>query len=174
MPDAVVIREADEEHGSREIKMESKSLLEWESLIQVKIAQNIPQDMGGALTNFAVGTKSKAFSRQTGRETLLDFEDPIGEEDKIKQEELDDVLHQGTIQFLQQKLLAGIQQAGALNPQELLDQSAVSTPDIQEVLAQSFDEDGDAETGTLIRGAMNSARAPRGQRQQAEGRELAR
>jgi hypothetical protein len=174
IPDAVIIREADDEHGSREITMEPKHLLDWESLIQVKIAQNIPQDMGGALTNFAVGTKSKAFSRQTGRETLLDFEDPLGEEDKIKQEELDDVLHQGTIQFLQQKLLAGIQQQGALNPQELLDQSAASTPDIQEVLAQSFDEDGDAETGALIRGAMNRARVPRGQRQQAEGRELAR
>lgn len=173
MGDAVVIREATE-HGSREIEMKPKQLLDWEPLIQVKIAQNIPQDTGAALTNFAVGTRSKAFSRQTGRETMLNFEDPLGEEDKIKQEELDDVLQQGTIQFLQQRLLAGLQQQGAMSPEQLAEAAAGQPTEAQEVLASSFEDEGDAEMGALIRGKMNTARTSRGQRQQTAGKELAR
>ncbi len=170
MPDAVTIREADAEHGSREIKMESKALLDWEPLITVEISQNIPIDEGANIVNYATAVKSGALSKQSGRERYLGHEDPLGEEDKIKQEQLDDVLHEGSIQWLQQRLLAGIQQQGALNPQELLDQSNASTPDIQEVLAQSFDDDGDAETGALIRGNMNKNRTARSPNPQAVAR----
>jgi hypothetical protein len=172
IPDAVTVRFADSEHGSREISIEPKPLLDWEPLISVEISQNIPVDEGANVTNYAVATRSGALSKQSARERYLGHEDPLGEEDKVKQEKLDDVLHEGTVQWLQQRLLAGIQQVGAMNPQELIDQSAASTPDIQEVLAQSFDEEGDAETGTLIRGQMNRTRTSRGQRQQTEGREL--
>lgn len=171
-PDAVTVRFADDKHKSREIDIEPKQLLDWEPLIQVEIAQNIPQDTGAALTNFAVGTKSKAFSRQTGRETLLHYEDPLGEEDKIKQEELDDVLHQGTIQFLQQRLLVGIQQVNAMTSEQVAEAASGQPPEAQEILAQSFDEEGDAEMGQLIRSKMLGARANRGQRQQTEGKEL--
>ncbi len=170
MPDAVTIRFADPEHGSKEISIGPKPLLDWEPLIHVTISQNIPIDEGANVTNYSVAIKSGALSKQSGRERYYSHEDPLGEEDKIKQEQFDDVLHQGAIQFLQQKLLAGIQQVGALNPQELLDQSAASTPDIQEVLAQSFDGEGDAEIGNLIRGATNKTRTSRSPNQQAVAR----
>ena len=170
MPDAVTVRDADPERGSREISIDPKPLLDWEPLISVSISQNIPIDEGANIVNYATAVKSGALSKQSGRERYLGHEDPLGEEDKIKQEQLDDVLHEGAIQFLQQKLLAGIQQVGALNPQELLDQTEASTPDIQEVLAQSFDDEGDAETGALIRGNMNKNRTGRSPNQQAVAR----
>ena len=173
VPDAVTIREATEQ-GSREISMEPKPLLDWEPLIAVTISQNIPIDEGANVTNYAVATRSGALSKQSARERYLGHEDPLGEEDKVKQEQLDDVLHEGTIQWLQQRLLAGIQQVGALSPEMVTQAAQGQTPDIQEVLAQSFDEEGDAETGTLIRGQMNRTRTARGQRQQTEGKDLAR
>ena len=169
VPDVVTVRERTE-NGSREIDMTTEFLLDTEPLISVAISQNIPIDEGANVVNYATAVKSGALSKQSGRERYFGHEDPLGEEDKIKQEQLDDVLHEGTIQFLQQKLLVGIQQQGALNPQELLDQSNASTPDIQEVLAQSFDDEGDADTGALIRGNMNKNRTSRSPNPQAVAR----
>lgn len=170
IPDAVTIREADSEHGSREIEMKPQHLLDWEPLISVMISQNIPIDEGANVVNYATAVKSGALSKQSGRERYFSHEDPLGEEDKIKQEQLDDVLHEGTIQWLQQRLLAGIQQVGTLSPEMVTQAASDATPDIQEVLAMSFDEEGDAETGALIRGNMNKNRTARSPNQQAVAR----
>ena len=167
VPDAVTVRESTSQ-GSREIEMKPKELLEWEPLIDVTISQNIPIDEGANVVNYATAVKAGALSKQSGRERYFGHEDPLGEEDKIKQEQLDDVLHQGTIQFLQQRLLAGIQQVGALSPEQVAQESV--TPDVGEVLAQSFDEEGDAETGARIRGNMNKNRTSRSPNQQAVAR----
>ena len=167
VPDVVTIKEATE-NGSREIDMTTEFLLDTEPLISVSISQNIPIDEGANVVNYATATKSGALSKQSARERYLSHEDPLGEEDKIKQEQLDDVLHQGAVQFLQQKLLAGMQQVGAMTPEQIAQSG--STPEVQEVLAQSFDEEGDAETGALIRGNMNKNRTSRSPNPQAVAR----
>ena len=171
VPDAVTIREATD-NGSREIAMTTEFLLDTEPLISVTISQNIPVDEGANVTNYAVATRSGALSKQSARERYYSHEDPLGEEDKVKQEQLDDVLHEGTIQWLQQRLLAGIQQVGAMSPEMVTQAASGQTPDIQEVLASSFDEEGDAETGALIRGQMNKNRVSRGQNPQTPARSV--
>ncbi len=170
MPDVVTVRFADAKHGSREISIDPKPLLDWEPLISVSISQNIPIDEGANVVNYATAVKSGALSKQSGRERYFGHEDPLGEEDKIKQEQLDDVLHEGAVQFLQQRLLAGMQQVGALSPEQVTQEAGGATPDIQEVLAQSFDEEGDADTGARIRGNMNKNRTSRSPNQQAVAR----
>ncbi|KKK79880.1 hypothetical protein LCGC14_2829060, partial [marine sediment metagenome] len=169
VPDAVTIRERTE-NGSREIDMTTDFLLDTEPLISVTISQNIPIDEGANVVNYATAVKSGALSKQSGRERYFSHEDPLGEEDKIKQEQLDDVLHEGVIEWLQQRLLAGIQQVGALTP-DMATKAAEGQPsDLSEVLAQSFDEDGDPETGALIRANMNKNRTSRSPNPQAVAR----
>ncbi|KKL71995.1 hypothetical protein LCGC14_2089360, partial [marine sediment metagenome] len=170
VPDVVTVRDADPKHGSREIAIEPKPLLDWEPLISVSISQNIPIDEGANVVNYATAVKSGALSKQSGRERYFSHEDPLGEEDKIKREQLADVLHEGTVQFLQQELLAGIQQTGAMTPEEIVAQAEGEPPEIQEVLAQMFDGQGDAETGALIRGNMNKNRTSRSPNPQAVAR----
>ena len=169
IPDAVTIREKTE-NGSREIDMTTEFLLDTEPLISVSISQNIPIDEGANVVNYATAVKSGALSKQSGRERYFSHEDPLGEEDKIKQEQLDDVLHEGAVQFLQQKLLAGIQQVGAMSPEEVVQGAGGATSDVAEVLASSFDEEGDAEMGALIRGNMNKNRTSRSPNPQAVAR----
>lgn len=161
--DSVTVRSATK--GSKEVSIKPEDILEWEPLIQVTIIQNLPVDEGANLTNYSVGVEKKAFSRQTGREIYLHMEDPLGEDDKIKAEEIDDVLHLAGLEILKQRAFGPLLAANAMSDEQIVQDMAEAAPDESETMAQLFEAESNPDIANLIRGNANKGRIGRGQRE---------
>ncbi len=168
--DAVTVRSATK--GSKEVSIEPKGILEYEPLVQVTIAQNLPVDEGANLTNYSIGVEKKAFSRQTGREIYLRMEDPLGEDDKIKAEEIDDVLHLAGLEILKQRAFGPLLAANAMSDQQVVQEMGNAAPDEVETMAQIYEMESSPEIANMIRGNANKSRIGRGQRENVQSEQV--
>ncbi len=172
--DTVTVKEADDEHGSREISLSREDAEKYELLIQGKIKLALPVNRGAAVTNARLLTEA----RGPGQRPLLpdvavlqgelEVENPMEMVDSVNEQLVVNALVDQFIETLKQQAQAA---AGELTPEELaaIAQGFDRLPlQAQQMLLARFQGEPPAELGgggQLARTAANTARATRGQQE---------
>jgi hypothetical protein len=173
--ETITVREADGEHGSKEIEVTPEDVTKYEFLIQGIIKMALPVNRGAAVTNARLLTEARAgnerplMSDVAVLQSELDVENPLQMADSVNEQLVTNALVDAGIEQVKRQAQVA---AGQMTPEEIeaIVEGFFDQPEeVQQVILRRFAQGlppelgGNGAGGQLARTAANTARTTRGQ-----------